>query len=1619
MMFKSKIFRHVFFCLLVFGLDSMYCQTTLTSDDFNSGWGNWNSGGGDAFLSNPTAINGTQGVNTQDNSGTASSITTNNINLTSFGSASIDFDYRASGFWWGLDFYIEYSDNGGISWSEVENFKNGSHFDNDTNYSESITVDTNNFNFTSISRFRIRCDASNDSNDLYIDNITITGYPPSPEIIVYGNKLEISDGDSTPYVIDNTDFGSADLGTTMTRRFTIVNTGTASLNISSIALSNSTDFSIVGTPYSTPIPIFGTTTFSVRFNSLSVGTDTTTIIINNDDTDENPYKFNLKAEATISFFDSDGDGILDDKDIDDDNDGIEDYIEELACKNSNISVTTNYKFLNETFGTGNRAQINTTYDAVTTYCYEDGTSSCPSLGGIDLNDGEYTVYYRAADGDGVNDTPNEEVGSWADDYWYTGEDHTPNDTNGRMAMFNAAIDPGIFYTASINGALPNVPVTYSFWVLNLDTVDAPGIGTRLRPDILVEFRDVDDNILASITTGDIPPSINGDASASWHNFSADLTFSVSEFNVYFYNNQLGGLGNDLVIDDIEITQTLCDTDKDGIADVFDLDSDNDGIPDVVESGFATSSNGKAYIDTWIDSNGNGMHDAAEGSSPLDSDNDGTPNFLDLDSDNDAIFDVDESGAGNSGNSNFENGDGDIDGDGVGDGNDTDAVREKDFNSDGSSEYFTDGILDIYDYFNGSNMATAYGNQNQGLGHVYYVLDSDNDGLPDYIDTYNNSTSTYDISKTLYANLDSNNDGVIDDTVDSEGDGLLDIFDTNDSEFGSPRDLSMKLQLYFDGRNDYIQDESIIDEWSEITLMGWIKIDPTGTGHRFLFGQNNFYLRVSYNGGLYLVASGTNINYGVVLPTNQWVHVGASYSSSEEELKVYVNGEQVRSVSKNGSLNSDTSLFSIGKRPSANSWYFRGFIDEVRLFEKALSDYEFQKIVYQEIEDNGNIRGTEIPRDVESLAWSNLERYYRLDSFKGDITDDLTTTDIDEGAGAKLYNIKNITYQSAPMPFVSQQGNTDLPSAVSIPADGVNGDDVVDYDWSIVRIEHNDITFNGTQRHLGLYVNREDDDSNAIEYHVTNDSELNVSWYLKLDGFVDLEGESQLVQGDDSLLDPTSEGKIERDQQGTADTFTYNYWSSPVGITNNTSNNNAYSLSDVLKDGSSPENPSVINFVSGHNGTDTNPIGIAKYWIWKFANLTSDDYSAWQHIKSDGILNIGEGFTMKGPGTGDILDDQNYVFEGKPNNGDISLTINSGNDYLIGNPYPSAIDGKEFINDNPNLSGTLYFWEHWGGDTHILSEYQGGYALYNLAGGVKAPAPDPDVAQVGVGTKAPGQYIPVSQGFFVTGTSNGSITFENDQRVFAKESSSSSVFMRNNETSGTEADDMDSDDRMKFRIGFKSSNDIQLTRQILLTIDENATSDVDWAYDALLNEDQTDDMFWVINNEKYIIQATSEANTTTIFPLGIKTSNEGINTIRIDSLENIPNDLSIYLHDIEQDIYHDLRTNDYEILLNIGEYLNRFEIAFSIPESLSNSETPIEDLKMYYTSTREKIVVLNPNLIELEQIQLYNISGQVVYENSNLWQESYNEYQLHYLSTGVYIIKLKTQKGTYSKKIVIK
>ena len=88
-----------------------------------------------------------------------------------------------------------------------------------------------------------------------------------------------------------------------------------------------------------------------------------------------------------------------------------------------------------------------------------------------------------------------------------------------------------------------------------------------------------------------------------------------------------------------------DSDDDGFSDRLDIDSDNDGIPDNVEAQTTAS----YIVPTDNDADGDGLDNAYDPDSnanpltPVNSDEADQPDYLDSNSDNDFLLDVEENG----------------------------------------------------------------------------------------------------------------------------------------------------------------------------------------------------------------------------------------------------------------------------------------------------------------------------------------------------------------------------------------------------------------------------------------------------------------------------------------------------------------------------------------------------------------------------------------------------------------------------------------------------------------------------------------------------------------------------------------------------------------------------------------------------------------------------------------------------------------------------------------------------------------------------------------------------------------------------------------------------------------
>ena len=213
-----RIFKQL--CLLA----SLLLTLAFTSTTANAQWsdtenfeqnlGIWNDGGGDAYRSTAqVGLNGAYCMRLRDNSGSASSIFTDNINLSSFSVVVVNFIYIAESMESGEDFFFEYSNDGGSTFEKIKTYTVGSEFQNGQMEHETLTITRN---FASNSVFRIRCDASGNQDLVYVDDIQMTASngggaacsvtATTSNIQCYGNGTSTIDDDT--FTVDVTVTGS-------------------------------------------------------------------------------------------------------------------------------------------------------------------------------------------------------------------------------------------------------------------------------------------------------------------------------------------------------------------------------------------------------------------------------------------------------------------------------------------------------------------------------------------------------------------------------------------------------------------------------------------------------------------------------------------------------------------------------------------------------------------------------------------------------------------------------------------------------------------------------------------------------------------------------------------------------------------------------------------------------------------------------------------------------------------------------------------------------------------------------------------------------------------------------------------------------------------------------------------------------------------------------------------------------------------------------------------------------------------------------------------------------------------------------------------------------------------
>lgn len=166
-------------------------------------------------------------------------------------------------------------------------------------------------------------------------------------------------------------------------------------------------------------------------------------------------------------------------------------------------------------------------------------------------------------------------------------------------------------------------------------------------------------------------------------------------------------------------------------------------------------------------------------------------------------------------------------------------------------------------------------------------------------------------------------------------------------------------LEFDGSGSYIKIEKF-DTLSSFTLSFWVKLtshdpqihysalcgpDQKG-GYGFVMDNyNKLRFRVGEN-CIERYSNHLSVDYNKnLLPLSTWINIAGIYNQLENKAKLFINGEFVGETI--GTINSftlnDQYIGTDLRHPGSSQYDFRGSIDELRIYDRALLEPEIQEL----------------------------------------------------------------------------------------------------------------------------------------------------------------------------------------------------------------------------------------------------------------------------------------------------------------------------------------------------------------------------------------------------------------------------------------------------------------------------------------------------------------------------------------------------------------------------------------------------------------------------------------------------------------------------------------------------
>ena len=382
---------------------------------------------------------------------------------------------------------------------------------------------------------------------------------------------------------------------------------------------------------------------------------------------------------------------------------------------------------------------------------------------------------------------------------------------------------------------------------------------------------------------------------------------------------------------------------------------------------------------------------------------------------------------------------------------------------------------------------------------------------------------------------------------------------------------------------------------------------------------------------------------------------------------------------------------------------------------------------------------------------------------------------------------------------------------------------------------------------------------------------------------------------------------------------------------------------------------------------------------------------------------------------------------------LTYASNFNNYALLGNPYPCALDAREFLvhANNQHIGGTVYIWTSNSrislGNKGIYDS--GDYATYTLAGGTAA-SNAPEYAYDDEDEEGPtygnnsnyaagsNRMIYSGSGFFVLVKENGDAFFNNEMRSITGNSNSGNNWALFKQKS--DSDDVVIAENEENRLWLSVRNEKGAYRQTLLSYKIGATEGYDGYLDALVNSSNAVNIYTKSKQgHKLVIQARPEslldANETVPLILSSKEADDFY--ITVDMFEGKFKNKDIYLRDKKLGVDHDFSTGKYHFSTESGTYEDRFEIVYK-DKPKASIEEPADVNAPLKVAVSDHLISISKAGQKIAKVELVNILGKQIAEK--LYKESSEKVEIHDIikANQVLIVKVTYADGSKETKKII-